>query len=48
METDNLETEVIYEDVDRWFADGNGFFNNLSEEEKTLWLSKEENLPLGL
>lgn len=37
-----------YEDADKWFQDGNGYLENLPEEEKEKFLSKEKNLPLGL
>jgi hypothetical protein len=43
----NTPPPPTYEEAKKWFEDGNGYFDNLSEQEKQEIVSKKD-LPLGL
>ena len=40
--------EPSEEYVEKWYADGNGIFDNMSDEEKEKFLTPDKDLPLGL
>lgn len=42
------QPEPTYEEACRWFEEGNGYYQNLSPEERKKWLARKDNLPLGL
>jgi hypothetical protein len=44
----NAPPPPTYEETKKWFEEGNGYFDNLSEQEKQQIVSKKYELPLGL
>jgi hypothetical protein len=42
------ESKLSYQETKNYFNSGQGYLNNLSDEEKKKLLTKKENIPLGL